>query len=361
MPLYDSAGAIHIHSNLSDGTGAMPEIIRQAQQAQLDYFIVTDHEHLEAREQGYEGWRGDTLCLIGEEITPRFHNHYLAFNIRKPIRGRGNWRRPQAFIDETRRQGGIGFIAHPIGEDYPLRVMAHPWLDWDVSGFTGIEVWAYMHDWARNLKLRSLGQALKDPDALLNGPHPKALERWDAIGKKRPVAAIGTLDIHAKNAPGLPCAKIFPYQHAFQTIRTHVLTQDPLARNDPFEAGRQVYDALEKGARVYRARRVRRQQRFSVPGAEKRPDGGAYGRRDAAFERFGAVCEDAGAVRGRAAAGRRADCADGREEDRIRGGDARASTGWRRGSRGVRGSTPTPSMSARRSFKRSRKKRKIVR
>lgn len=246
-PLYDYAGAIHIHSNLSDGTGAVPMIIEQAQQAELDFIILTDHEHLEARELGYEGWRGNTLCLVGEEITPRFHNHYLAFNIRQPIRGRGNWRRPQTFIDETRRQGGIGFIAHPIGDDYPVRGMAKPWLDWEVDGFTGIELWSYMHDWARNLRWKNIARALRDPDSLLRGPHPKALKRWDEIGKRRRVAAIGTLDIHAKRAPGLPCAKILPYRHAFRTIRTHVLTEYPLAQNDPNEAGRQVYEALAHG------------------------------------------------------------------------------------------------------------------
>ena len=82
--LYDYAGAIHIHSTLSDGSGTVPEIVGDARAAGLDFIMLTDHEHLQARDLGYEGWHDDLLCLVGEEVTPRFHNHYLAFDIDAP-------------------------------------------------------------------------------------------------------------------------------------------------------------------------------------------------------------------------------------------------------------------------------------
>ncbi|GIX05662.1 MAG: phosphotransferase [Candidatus Poribacteria bacterium] len=244
---YDYAGAIHIHSTLSDGSGTVPQIVEHAQEAGLDFLILTDHEHLQARELGFEGWHDELLLLVGEEVTPRFHNHYLAFDIERPVRGRGNWNRPQQLIDAVAEQGGLGFIAHPIGEGYPTRAMACPWLDWTVSGFTGIEIWSYMHDWARNLRWSNVAAALARPDSIVRGPHREALRRWDAIGKCRRVVGLGTLDIHAKRIPGLVYPTVLPYRFAFGTVRTHILLESPLSRSDWQRAARQVYDALRNG------------------------------------------------------------------------------------------------------------------
>ncbi|MBT3270217.1 PHP domain-containing protein [Candidatus Poribacteria bacterium] len=245
--LYDYAGAIHIHSTLSDGSGTVPEIVRDAQSADLDFIMLTDHEHLQARDLGYEGWHDDLLCLVGEEVTPRFHNHYLAFDIDAPVKGRGNWRQPQRFIDQVQAQDGIGFIAHPIGEDYPTRAMACPWLDWNVTGFTGIELWSYMHDWVRNVRWKNVAAAIAAPDKVIQGPHHRAVRMWDELGKKRPVVALGTLDIHAKKIPGIGLPQILPYAFTFKTVRTHVLLDAPLDPNDSKAAAAQVYAAIRAG------------------------------------------------------------------------------------------------------------------
>jgi hypothetical protein len=244
--LYDYAGAIHVHSTLSDGSGTVEEIIRAAQSATLDFLILTDHEHLDARDQGYEGWHDNLLLLVGEEVTPRFHNHYLAFGIREKVKGRGN-RDPQEMVHAVAAQGGLGFIAHPIGEGYPTRAMACPWLDWQVTGFTGIEVWSYMHDWACGLSLANCPMALARPDGIISGPPRQALDIWDAIGKERPVVAIGTLDIHAARIPGLIYPRILPYSFVFRTIRTHVLLDEPLPRDEPAHVAAQVYRAIGAG------------------------------------------------------------------------------------------------------------------
>ena len=144
-------------------------------------------------------------------------------------------------------QGGLGFIAHPIGEDYPTRAMACPWLDWNVQNFTGIELWSYMHDWARNVNWATLPKALARPDSVIHGPHRKAIAKWDEIGQTRKCVALGTLDIHAKKIPGVAFPKILPYEFVFGTIRTHILTREPLDKNDATAAGRQIYDAIEAG------------------------------------------------------------------------------------------------------------------
>jgi hypothetical protein len=243
---YDYAGAIHVHSTLSDGTGTVPEIVRDARLAGLDFVILTDHEHLEARDLGYEGWYDDLLLLVGEEVTPRFRNHYLAFDIATPVPGRGN-RYPQQFINAVASQGGLGFIAHPIGDGYFSRAMACPWLDWGVTGYTGIEIWSYMHDWACGIRWTNLALALARPDIAIAGPPPMALTRWDAAGRSRRVVGLGTLDVHAKRLPGVSYMKVLPYAFTFRTVRTHILIEEPLGHHDATQAARQVYHAIERG------------------------------------------------------------------------------------------------------------------
>lgn len=244
--LYDYAGAIHVHSTLSDGTGTVAEIVRDARRASLDFVILTDHEHLDARVLGFEGWHDDLLLLVGEEVTPRFRNHYLAFDIAEPVQGRGN-RHPQETINAVAAQGGLGFIAHPIGDGYISRAMACPWLDWDATGYTGIEIWSYMHDWACGVRWMNLALALARPDTAVSGPPRQALARWDDAGKTRRVVGLGTLDVHAKRLPGVSYVRVLPYAFAFRTVRTHILIDEPLNRSNAAEASRQVYRAVERG------------------------------------------------------------------------------------------------------------------
>ena len=80
--LCELVGAIHIHSNFSDGTKSIPEIADIAGEVGLDFIMISDHMTLEALQQGLEGFYGDTAVLIGYEINdPDDKNHYLAFGL----------------------------------------------------------------------------------------------------------------------------------------------------------------------------------------------------------------------------------------------------------------------------------------
>ena len=48
----------------------MPEIARAAARAKADVVLLTDHDTLEAKRRGEEGWYGDVLLLAGEEVSP---------------------------------------------------------------------------------------------------------------------------------------------------------------------------------------------------------------------------------------------------------------------------------------------------
>ncbi len=67
----------------------MPEIARAARANDLDFVLLTDHDTLEARDRGEEGWHGNVLLLVGEEVSPKGQDHFLAFGLERPIDHRG--------------------------------------------------------------------------------------------------------------------------------------------------------------------------------------------------------------------------------------------------------------------------------
>ena len=86
--MRDLACVIHVHSTWSDGTGTVPQIMSAAAKSGVDVVLLTDHDTLAARDHGQEGWHGDVLLLVGEEVTPD-ENHYLAFGVDSVIRKSG--------------------------------------------------------------------------------------------------------------------------------------------------------------------------------------------------------------------------------------------------------------------------------
>ncbi len=56
--VYEYSCGIHVHSTISDGTGEVHEIIQAGQAAELDVLILTDHNSLKAKTEGWEGWHG---------------------------------------------------------------------------------------------------------------------------------------------------------------------------------------------------------------------------------------------------------------------------------------------------------------
>ena len=239
---------LHVHTTFSDGTGTIEKVIAAAQAAGLDVLLLTDHDTLEARVKGYEGYHGSLLVLVGYEISGR-HNHYLAFG--SDHVPEYEWRRPQAFIDWVRDDGGIGFIAHPFEKGSPLSEggRAYTWEDWSVHGFNGLEIWNHSSSWK--------ARAMTYPRAVLHfflrtwtllGPEPETLAKWDDFGKKQRAVGVGGSDCHAFMArlgPFTFC--IFPYEFAFRSINTHVLLPGPLSGNLETDQAA-VIRALAEGA-----------------------------------------------------------------------------------------------------------------
>jgi hypothetical protein len=254
MTLKDYTGVIHLHSAYSfDGRTGVTAILEAARKRGIEILLLTDHSTLRAREEGFEGWQGGTLVVVGEEIAPRF-NHYLAFGLREAVdcAEKEAGLRPQEYIDRVKDAGGIGFIAHPDHAGAPLfHVKHYAWTDWSVTGYTGMGIWDFMTDWQSSLSSRIralLGYAF--PALFLRGPVPATLERWDRLTQAGRVAGIGELDNHdtLRHFAGLP-VPVFPFSRVFGLIRTHFLLEAPLSGENRRDLAA-VLNALARG-RLY--------------------------------------------------------------------------------------------------------------
>ncbi|MFQ3609276.1 MAG: CehA/McbA family metallohydrolase [Chloroherpetonaceae bacterium] len=252
MRAHEYEGVVHIHSIYSDGSGTIEEIMQAATELGLDFAIITDHNTLKSRADGYEGYYFNadghaTMCLISYEANDLYdQNHYLALGVSKTVHKR---KHASEYVDAVREVGGFGVIAHPheqreAFEKYP----PFPWTEWRAN-FDGIEIWNQMSEWMEGLKPENRFRRAFHPLASIVAPPRKTLELWDKANAERKVIATGGVDAHAHkiNMLGLTL-KIFPYKVCFRSIHMHVLLEEPIDVTQPIESERlKVYDALREG------------------------------------------------------------------------------------------------------------------
>ncbi|MBC7237707.1 MAG: CehA/McbA family metallohydrolase [Chloroflexi bacterium] len=253
MTFYERVGVLHIHTTYSDGTWHHRDLARLANKMGLDFLVITDH-NVYAGE--HEGWYGDTLLLVGEELhDPQAaapENHLLAFGVGEELTLAGADRpcsKAQAFIDAVRERGGLAYLAHPVEHsgDYALEPEIN-WTAWDASGYDGLEIWNYMSEFKSYLS--ELGPTLLYsffPKLAITGPFPETLHRWDALLALRRVYAIGGVDAHGTVYRLGPLRRaVFSYAHLFRALTTHVLLEEPWSGQAAYDAAL-VYNALRKG------------------------------------------------------------------------------------------------------------------
>ncbi len=244
--MYRCLGNIHVHSSHSDGHATIDQIARAASRAGLSFVVVTDHNTLKGLPE--EGFRHGVLVLVGSEINDK-KNHYLALGLHRPVPA--DDRHPQKVIDAVNAQGGLGFIAHPFEKGSRLvhNYLRFPWDHWDVTGFTGIEVWNWCSQWRDNAQTLPLAlwYAYLDPAGPITGPDPQAMETFDRLTRSRPLTAIAGSDAHAWPIRRGPVRRtIFPYEYQFRTANNCLLLEQPLSP-DFAAAKNQVLDALRRG------------------------------------------------------------------------------------------------------------------
>ena len=244
---------LHMHTRYSDGTGTHRDIAEAAIKTGLDAVIVTDHNVLV---QGAEGYyrvgRRRVLLLVGQEVHDQDRvpqkNHLLVFNGNRDVSTLAD--DPQTLINGVAEAGGLSFIAHPRDPEAPaFNETDISWEDWEVNGYTGIELWNGLSELKTVLhtKLHGVFYAFF-PQFIGYSPISETLQRWDDfLAEGRRVVAIGGSDAHALNMHLGPFHRvIFPYQFHFRAVNTHVLIAQPLT-GDLSTDKKMIYEALAGG------------------------------------------------------------------------------------------------------------------
>jgi hypothetical protein len=247
--MHDLACVVHLHSLYSDGTGTVPEIARAARRARADVVLLTDHDSLEAKRRGEEGWYGDALVLVGTEVSPRRGNHYLAFGLDDEIDH--SQLDAAAICRAVAAAGGFGFAAHPFSAGSVRFKRAGPGMPFDAldcEALDGIELWSFVNDTGESAaSVRELARFVAAPARALDHPPKRNTDAWDLLCRDRRVVALGGLDAHQFGKRiGPVVVRLMSYARSFRFIRTHVLCSEPPSGELEHDRG-QVYEALRAG------------------------------------------------------------------------------------------------------------------
>ena len=105
---------LHMHTNYSDGTGSVEEVLAYAQDhTTLDVIAITDHDTIEGARRASDLVQKGSYRFelsVGEEISTR-EGHLLALFLHKPIAPNQSIERS---IELIREQGGVAIVAHPF-------------------------------------------------------------------------------------------------------------------------------------------------------------------------------------------------------------------------------------------------------
>jgi hypothetical protein len=237
LPRYhDYAGALHVHTTYSDGLGTVADVAAAADRAGLDFVALSDHSNLDALTHGEDGWRGRTLVLVGTEITTD-QGHLLAMDVPPTLLPLPNSAAEvQRAIQDS---GGFGFIALPCD-------LKDHWRDFSAR-LPGIGLEVFNLSAIARAKISLPGFLLAW--ATYRGTRPqrafhwvaarptRELRLWDELmavsgtegGGPTRVVGIGSLDAHAVMKVARRKYPIPTYEELFRTLRTHVLTTQPLS------------------------------------------------------------------------------------------------------------------------------------
>jgi PHP domain len=141
---------LHMHTHYSDGHCSHPEIVKAALKCGLDVVIVTDHNvWVQGPEDYYRDGGRKVLLLVGEEIHDQSRspqkNHLIVLGANRELAPLAY--DPQFLLDSVRKAEGFAFIAHPVDPASPaVNEGDLSWVDWDLRGFSGIELWNGMSE-----------------------------------------------------------------------------------------------------------------------------------------------------------------------------------------------------------------------
>ena len=205
LGLRGIACVAHVHSTYSDGTATVPELAEAAAEAGVECVLLTDHDTLEARRRGEEGWHGGVLILVGHEVSPK-GGHLLVFGVEEEIGHAG--RSEREILEAVRDAGGVSIAAHPFSEGSRMSKTIAPPHGWgllDDEASPGDRALEPRDGLGGGMALAARGGRVPArPDAVPERPAPAPPRD---LGRALPPAA-GAGDRWSRRAPeGDPCAR----------------------------------------------------------------------------------------------------------------------------------------------------------
>ena len=231
-------GLLHVHTNRSDGLSSPDQVAAAAARAGLAFVVFTDHGDA-TRTPDAPAYRSGVLCLDGVEISTT-GGHYIAIDMPAspyPLGGEA-----RDVVEDVRRLGGFGIVAHPDSPKPQLR-----WTDWNAP-FDAVELlnpdtsWRILADrpgfspkWTLFSAL--LQYPLRAPETMARLIQPTgALEAWNAAARRRRVVALAGADAHARLAlrngdpgDGTPALPLPGYESSFRLMSVRVRIDRPLS------------------------------------------------------------------------------------------------------------------------------------
>lgn len=226
-------GIYHIHTLFSDGRKSVKEIAKLADQASLDFIILTDHGSPNYESLASQGRKEGVLVLAGSELSVS-RGHLVGLGFKTP-----NHPFPQnaeEAVFKIATLGGFSIISHPYSKVH--------WSWGEFIDYSGMD----LMNGDTMLKLNFLSSLpylpalLVKPEytliKMLDNPQ-RNLKKWDELNRTHPIYGYFSTDAHLL------------YRSLFSLFRLHLLLRKPLATD--FNAARsQIYTALRKG-RFYNA------------------------------------------------------------------------------------------------------------
>jgi histidinol phosphatase-like PHP family hydrolase len=78
--LFDVSCVVHVHTTYSDGTATVPEVLDAARASGADALLVTDHDSLGARRDGWEDRMACERASFSRQLCP---SHELEAHARR--------------------------------------------------------------------------------------------------------------------------------------------------------------------------------------------------------------------------------------------------------------------------------------
>jgi hypothetical protein len=241
----ERVGVIHVHTNASDGSGTVAEVMAAAEKANLSFIAITDHNVAMTISDLAED-PPDLPIISGVEVGTSA-GHFIALGVPP------SWVQPKSKDDRqllaaARAVGAFRVLAHPF---HPYT----PWTDWKTSDFDGMEIWNEDAAWRQN-NIFDLMDALllygeNNQLALvrLASTPEENFTKWDELLQQRPVAGICAADTHARARLGNGHDWRFPgYEPSLKVAREHVLLPPDAGGGDPaLASAAELVNALRGG------------------------------------------------------------------------------------------------------------------